>query len=266
MIYVEGNSFIMQYDEDGFGEMIEEGRALCSLHAKKARFGVNYIADGGSKVDRRQVFSSKPQQSSQTAIGNRATSSYILSFDKSTSKRRRSASETADHIMSERNRRQELSRKFIALSATIPGLKKTEKAHVLEEAIKYMKELEERVKVLEEDGEISITRSHVCGCGHETLPEVEARVFGKQVLIKIHCVTQCGVLIQIFSQLQLLHLSISSSNVLPFGNTLDITIIAHMGHKCSFIVKDLVRNLRQVAMLKEEECQHLPNIPIKCTH
>ncbi|XP_057724172.1 transcription factor bHLH18-like [Arachis stenosperma] len=208
----------------------------------------------------------QPQQSSQTAIGNRATSSYILSFDKSASKRRRSASETADHIMSERNRRQELSRKFIALSATIPGLKKTEKAHVLEEAIKYVKELEERVKVLEEDGEISITRSHVCECGHETLPEVEARVLGKQVLIKIHCATQCGILIQIFSQLQLLHLSISSSNVLPFGNTLDITIIAHMGHKCSFIVKDLVRNLRQVAMLKEEECQNLPNIPTKVTH
>ncbi|XP_020967271.1 transcription factor bHLH18-like [Arachis ipaensis] len=208
----------------------------------------------------------QPQESSQTAIGNRATSSYILSFDKSASKRRRSASETADHIMSERNRRQELSRKFIALSATIPGLKK---AHVLEEAIKYVKELEERVKVLEEDGEISITRSRVCGCGDETLPEVEARVLGKQLLIKIHCATQCGVLIQILSQLQLLHLSISSSNVLPFGNTLDITIIAHMGHKFSFIVKDLVKTLRQVAMLKEEEIStyqiYQPSALIKTT-
>lgn len=41
-----------------------------------------------------------------------------------TNKKARSASETLDHIISERNRRQELTRKFIALSATIPGLKK----------------------------------------------------------------------------------------------------------------------------------------------
>jgi hypothetical protein len=75
---------------------------------------------------------------------------YILSYDKSTtllppteqhhdslplssskannqgsnSKKTRSASETLDHIITERNRRRELTRKFIELSAFIPGLKK----------------------------------------------------------------------------------------------------------------------------------------------
>jgi len=74
---------------------------------------------------------------------------YILSYDKSTtllapteqhhdslhlssskikqgsnSKKPRSASETLDHIMSERNRRQLLTSKIIELSAFIPGLKK----------------------------------------------------------------------------------------------------------------------------------------------
>ncbi|KAK7261979.1 hypothetical protein RIF29_28306 [Crotalaria pallida] len=187
-------------------------------------------------------------------------------------KKSRSASETIDHIMSERNRRQELTKKFIALSATIPGLKKMDKAHVLLEAINYVKQLQERVKELEEDVQkkgvksvITITRSNLCiqddtdlcemnideNYGHdEALPDVEARVLGREVLIKIHCERQKGILVKILSQLEHLHLSISSSNVLPFGNTLDITIIAQMDDKCSLIVKDLVKNLRVVTMLK----------------
>ena len=39
----------------------------------------------------------------------------------------RSSSETLDHIMAERKRRRELTERFIALSATIPGLKKVSK-------------------------------------------------------------------------------------------------------------------------------------------
>jgi len=39
-------------------------------------------------------------------------------------KKSRSGSQCLDHIMAERKRRLELSQKFIALSATIPGLKK----------------------------------------------------------------------------------------------------------------------------------------------
>ena len=40
------------------------------------------------------------------------------------SKRTRTSSQTIDHIMAERKRRQELTERFIALSATIPGLNK----------------------------------------------------------------------------------------------------------------------------------------------
>lgn len=39
-------------------------------------------------------------------------------------KKNRSDSQTTDHVMAERKRRQDLTEKFIALSATIPGLKK----------------------------------------------------------------------------------------------------------------------------------------------
>lgn len=125
-----------------------------------------------------------------------------------------------------------------------------DKAHVLREAINYVKQLEERVKELEEDikkngveSVITITRSHLCvdndtALGemnteesygpNETLPEVEARVLGKEVLIKIHCGKQNGILLKIMSQLESLNLSVTTSNVLPFGNTLDITIIAQV--------------------------------------
>ncbi|KAK7261982.1 hypothetical protein RIF29_28309 [Crotalaria pallida] len=41
-------------------------------------------------------------------------------------KKNRNDSQTMEHIMAERRRRQELTEKFIALSATIPDLKKVE--------------------------------------------------------------------------------------------------------------------------------------------
>jgi len=119
-----------------------------------------------------------------------------------------------------------------------------DKAHVLREAINYVKQLQERVEVLEEDiqkngaeSAITITRSHLCiddtnnecyGSNEAVPPEVEARVLGKQVLIKIHCGKQKGILLKIMSQLERLHLYISTSNVLPLGNTIDITIIAQV--------------------------------------
>ncbi|XP_061347958.1 transcription factor bHLH18-like [Gastrolobium bilobum] len=214
---------------------------------------------------------------SQSQLGNHNTDSLPLSSSKENpgTKKTRNASETLDHIMSERQRRRELTRKFIALSATIPGLKKMDKAHVLREAINYVKQLQERVKELEEDIQknglesvITITRSYLyieddtafsetntdeCYGPNEALPEVEARVIGKEVLIKIQCGKQKGILLKILSQLEGLHLSICSSNVLPFGDTLDITIIAQMGDKYSLIVKDLVKKLRLVAMLKSCE-------------
>ncbi|RDX75907.1 Transcription factor bHLH25, partial [Mucuna pruriens] len=62
---------------------------------------------------------------------------YLLSFDNSTAepknasavmpqprKRVRRSSQTQHHIIAERKRRQELTGSIIALSATIPGLKK----------------------------------------------------------------------------------------------------------------------------------------------
>ncbi|CAO2815829.1 unnamed protein product [Amaranthus hypochondriacus] len=55
------------------------------------------------------------------------------------------------HILAERKRREKLNQRFIALSAIIPGLKKMDKATVLEDAVRYVKELQQEVKTLEEE-------------------------------------------------------------------------------------------------------------------
>lgn len=93
----------------------------------------------------------KPHASSEKPLFS-SSPSYILSFEDSTAvphipkktcqnhgaqinetqeipdyrkfKRYRSSSQIQDHIMAERKRRENLTRMFIALSATIPGLKK----------------------------------------------------------------------------------------------------------------------------------------------
>ncbi|KAK7381548.1 hypothetical protein VNO80_00093 [Phaseolus coccineus] len=180
------------------------------------------------------------------------------------SKRTRTSSQTIDHIMAERRRRQELTERFIALSATIPGLKKTDKASVLRAAIDYVKQLKEKVQELEKqnrksaeetvilvnktdpNGNEGITNSSTeTNCS--ILPEMGARVLGKEVLIEIHCEKEYGVELKILDHLENLHLCVTGSSVLPFGNSaLCITITAQMDEECQMTVNDLVKNLRQV--------------------
>ncbi|XP_065875689.1 transcription factor bHLH25-like [Euphorbia lathyris] len=183
----------------------------------------------------------------------------------------RNPSHAQDHILAERKRREKLSQRFIALSAIVPGLKKMDKASVLGDAIKYLKQLQERVQVLEEqtkkrsvESVILVKKSHVSidddssssdensadGGSDSVLPEIEARVSEKDILVRIHCDKQQGVIPKILNQIENLHLSIINTSVLPFGNsTLDITIIAQMDAEFSMAAKDLVKNLR-LAILK----------------
>ncbi|RDX58269.1 Transcription factor bHLH25, partial [Mucuna pruriens] len=193
-------------------------------------------------------------------------------------KKDRSSAETLDHIMTERKRRRELTERFIELSATIPGLKKIDKATILSEAISHVKRLKERVSELEEQCKktrvesVSFVhqRSHIatekgttsgamnsddCYRTNEALPTVEARVCKKDVLIRIHCKIQSGILLKILDHLNSLDLSTISTSVMPFGSlTLDISIIAQMGDKFNVTMNDLVKNLR-LALLESSEVQ-----------
>lgn len=129
-----------------------------------------------------------------------------------------------------------------------------DKASVLGDAIKYVKQLQESVKVLEEqtkkrtvESVVFVKKSQLVSydddtsscdenfdrrSSDESLPEIEARVSEKDVLIRIHCENQKGFVVKILSEIEKLQLSVANSSVLPFGkSTLDITIIAQV---CNF--------------------------------
>ncbi|KAJ4964212.1 hypothetical protein NE237_024151 [Protea cynaroides] len=175
----------------------------------------------------------------------------------------RSTSHTQEHVLAERKRREKLSERFIALSAIVPGLKKMDKASVLGDSIKYLKQLQERVKILEEqamkktvESVVLVKRSQISAdnnssssgenfSSEDPLPEIEVRVSDKNVLIRIHCEKQKGVLMKILAEIEKLHLCVINSSSTSFGDTaLDITIIAKMEEKFSMKVKDVVRHLR----------------------
>lgn len=126
-----------------------------------------------------------------------------------------------------------------------------DKASVLADAIKYVKELKERVVVLEEQSKktkaesvVVVTKPENCsdddcsscdesveaaGGSESSLFQAEARVSGKEMLIRIHCQKQKGLLVKIMAEIQTLHLFVINSSVLPFGDSiLDITIIAQV--------------------------------------
>ncbi|KAK6923204.1 Myc-type, basic helix-loop-helix (bHLH) domain [Dillenia turbinata] len=119
------------------------------------------------------------------------------------SARSRTPNYEQDHLIAERNRRERLSHLIISLSSIIPGLKKMDKATILEEAIKSMKRLRERVNELEQltakkavESVVLVAKSseNSTGKDKECPLEIEARVLDKDVLIRVHCKKEKGVL------------------------------------------------------------------------
>ncbi|CAA2965171.1 transcription factor bHLH18-like [Olea europaea subsp. europaea] len=150
-----------------------------------------------------------------------------------------------DHIIAERKRRETLSLRFVALSALVPGLKRMDKASILGDAIKYMKELQDRVKTLEEQSRKKKSMESVVFVKKyeiytnnekspsdenfidEPLPEIEARFSDKDVLIRIHCEKRKGIFEKTIAEIEKLHLSVVNSSAMTFGDSvLDITIVA----------------------------------------
>lgn len=131
---------------------------------------------------------------------------------------------------------------------------------MLGDAIKYVKELKEQVKVKEEEqskrknmesvvpvnkyqpqlsADEDDTSSNSCNNNGNisddiskknlSLPEVEARVSGKNVLIRALCEKEKAVLVNIFTEIEKLHLSVISCSSLSFGSSVvAITIIAEV--------------------------------------
>lgn len=126
-----------------------------------------------------------------------------------------------------------------------------DKASILGDAIKYLQELQERVRILEEEAvrrtveSPSVVFVRKCEIGiddfvssneddttnliEEQLPEIEARVSDNYVLVRVHCEKHKGCVPKIFAEIEKLNLSILNSNVLPFGSSLlDVTVVAQV--------------------------------------
>ncbi|KAL7157013.1 hypothetical protein ABFS83_02G048700 [Erythranthe nasuta] len=171
-----------------------------------------------------------------------------------------------ERMLAERKRREKLTQRFIALSALVPGLKKMDKASVLGDAIKYLKQLQDKVKILEEQQNNNKRKSESSAVfvkkhkldralPDETtiedqsliIPEIETRLCNKDVLIHIHCEKKKGVLEKTVVEVEKLNLSVVNTSVITFGDSaLNISLVAQMDEESSsnLNMKELVKNLR----------------------
>uniref|UniRef100_M1D0K4 DNA binding protein n=3 Tax=Solanum tuberosum TaxID=4113 RepID=M1D0K4_SOLTU len=165
-----------------------------------------------------------------------------------------------DHVLAERKRRERLTQYFVTLSTLIPNLKKLDKASILGDAITYIKQLEEQVKRLDEEANkepvVAVKRSRLLSnydnsstCNENSnksvVPDIEVRASDGNVLIRVSCKKQEGIIKEIFSQVEMFHLTITSSSVIPFGyDTTHITIVAQMDHQLNMTTDNVANKIR----------------------
>ncbi|XP_047085641.1 transcription factor bHLH18-like [Lolium rigidum] len=186
-----------------------------------------------------------------------------------------SAPFVVDHIMAERKRREKINQRFIELSTVIPGLKKMDKATILSDATRHVKQLQEKIKAFEATGGGSNGRSVVetvvlvkkpcyAAVGDENgspssassgapavrdpLPEIEVRFSENGVMVRIVCDDAKGVVVKVLSEAEEgLHLSITHANVMAFtACTVIITITAKVEEGFTVTAEDIIGRLNSV--------------------
>ncbi|KAK3146501.1 hypothetical protein QOZ80_3BG0267270 [Eleusine coracana subsp. coracana] len=175
-----------------------------------------------------------------------------------------------DHIIAERKRREKINQRFIELSTVIPGLKKMDKATILSDATRYVKELQEKIKDLQaagrsietvlvvkrpclhaaaaSDGDGSpLATSSGTMAASKQLPKIEARFSENSVMVTIHCDNGKTVVVKVLAEIEELHLGIIHASVMPFSaSTLIITITAKVEEGFTVTAENIVGRLNSV--------------------
>ncbi|KAF5798767.1 putative transcription factor bHLH family [Helianthus annuus] len=196
-----------------------------------------------------------------------------IEVPKRVSSTRRNHRQAQEHILAERKRREKLTQRFISLAALLPEVKKMDKATVLEDASKYIIDLQNRVKELEETSIIgktviqesttsSMSKSKSQG-GHELEvasfdpetnsspsnaafnPGIKVRILGSNVLVRIYCHGNQSLALKALTEMERLHFTVMCNSVLPISATAAlITIIAQMSEDLAVTARDLLKCLR----------------------
>ncbi|KAM7529873.1 hypothetical protein LguiB_033283 [Lonicera macranthoides] len=146
-----------------------------------------------------------------------------------------------------------------------------DKYTVLGDALNYLEQIQERVKILEEEQTTNQDLESVVlekksepliedgdGSSHgisgetssQQLPEIEARFCDGSVLFKIHCEKQKQVIVKIITEIESMNLAVASTTVSPFGTlAYDITITAEMEKDFDMTVEDIVNGLRSALQI-----------------
>ncbi|XP_015168423.1 transcription factor bHLH18-like [Solanum tuberosum] len=176
----------------------------------------------------------------------------------------RSPLQSQDHLLAERKRRERFSQLFALLAKAIPQLKKLDKASILEDAIKYIGELQGRVSSLEEAARTIKSSTNLIETTHATLVhkqyshddhvddleskrhedinDIKVQILDKNVLIGIHCYKQMRSIFSIIAGImENLHLTIHHIRVSPSNHTSlhYISILAEIDENVDIKVQDV---------------------------
>lgn len=59
------------------------------------------------------------------------------------------------------------------------------------------------------------------------LPEIEARLSDKTILVRIHCENHKGVMVKVLSEIEKLHVTVTDASIMSFaGSSINITVMA----------------------------------------
>lgn len=116
-----------------------------------------------------------------------------------------------------------------------------DKATILSDAARYVKELQEDVKAREAADSVARTINavmlikkpcHATPGATKPLPDVEVLFSGKSVMVRIHCDNGKGVIVKVLTEVEELHLGIIDANVMAFSASTLITTITAKASPC----------------------------------